>query len=101
MRELGVRARPEHRDLGEWLAAQPLERIFLYGRDTRFIMDALQIKPDVPVRVQRFRKKRLLLAELQRSLHEKPVILFKGSRAMKLEDVIRPLTPPQAAAAAA
>jgi len=46
-------------------------------------------------RVDRFRKKRQLLAELERSLIGKPVILFKGSRSMKLEQIIQGLTGPQ------
>ncbi|OGR91722.1 MAG: hypothetical protein A2992_08450 [Elusimicrobia bacterium RIFCSPLOWO2_01_FULL_59_12] len=90
MRELGAGARNEHRDLGSWLAGQPLDRVFLYGRDTRFVLEGLRIKSKT-FRVERYRKKRLLLAELQRSLAEKPVILFKGSRVMRLEDIIRPL----------
>ena len=38
MRELGTVARQEHEQLGRWLAQQPLERIYLYGRDARFIL---------------------------------------------------------------
>jgi UDP-N-acetylmuramoyl-tripeptide--D-alanyl-D-alanine ligase len=96
MRELGADARTEHHALGVWLAGQPLQRVFLYGRDARFIKEGADSKQAV-FRIDRFRKKRLLMAELERSLAEKPVILFKGSRTMKLEDIINPLigsTPP-------
>lgn len=93
MRELGPEARSEHFQLGVWLSGQPIDRIFLYGRDTRFVWEGLQSKPSPARRVERFRKKRRLLDELQRSLAEKPVILFKGSRAMKLEQITNALLP--------
>ncbi len=92
MRELGAGAKSEHFELGVWLASQPVERIFLYGRDTRFVQDGLMSKTKT-ARVDRFRKKRLLLAELQRSLDGKPAVLFKASRAMKLEQIIHALLP--------
>jgi UDP-N-acetylmuramoyl-tripeptide--D-alanyl-D-alanine ligase len=41
MRELGETARQEHQDMGQWLATQALDRIFLYGRDTRFVRKGL------------------------------------------------------------
>jgi len=96
MRELGRNAKEEHRALGAWLKTQPLARLFLYGRDTRYVLEALQPAPS-GMRVERFRKKRLLLAELQRGLSDKPVILFKGSRSMKLEDLLAGLSGSQAA----
>jgi UDP-N-acetylmuramoyl-tripeptide--D-alanyl-D-alanine ligase len=93
MRELGGGAKQEHHELGLWLATQPVERILLYGRDMRFALEALATKPSPSLSVERFRKKRKLLAELQRSLTGKQVVLFKGSRAMKLEDVVGALLP--------
>ncbi|MFA5975576.1 MAG: UDP-N-acetylmuramoyl-tripeptide--D-alanyl-D-alanine ligase [Elusimicrobiota bacterium] len=91
MRELGVLARQEHEELGHWLALQPLERVWLYGRDTRFIESALR-SAGTRMAVDRFRKKRYLIEALQRSLeHERPAVLFKASRSMQLEKVIEPL----------
>ncbi len=87
MRELGDTARQEHRELGRWLRDQSIDKIFLYGRDTRFVLEGLGSGPSV----KRFRKKTLLLAELKKSIAQKPAVLFKGSRAMKLEDVVNPL----------
>jgi len=87
MRELGTTAREEHRELGRWLRDQPLDRILLYGRDTRFVLEGM----GTGRAVERFRKKKRLLNDLRRKLSHKPAILFKGSRAMKLEDVVNPL----------
>jgi UDP-N-acetylmuramyl pentapeptide synthase len=44
------------------------------------------------MKVERFRKKHYLIEALQRVVpSEKPVILFKASRSLKLEDVVQPL----------
>lgn len=87
MRELGSSAREEHGALGEWLLHQRLQRVFLYGRDTRFVEKTLRLSSSVPV--ERFRKKRYLVDRLRELLQlEKPAILFKASRAMRLEDVM-------------
>lgn len=94
MRELGPLTRQEHEELGLWLAGQPLERIFLYGRDMRFVERAL-CSAGAQARVERFRKKRHLAEVLRRSLPEaRPAVLFKASRGMRLEQVIAPLLSP-------
>lgn len=92
MRELGSIARSEHQALGEWLKTQDLARVFLYGRDTRFIESGLA-NSSGHMKVERFRKKRYLIARLQELLtQDRPAILFKASRSLKLEQVIGPLT---------
>lgn len=99
MRELGTLARVEHEELGRWLADKPLDRIFLYGRDTRFILAGLQ-SAGAKTPVLRFRKKRDLTAAIQSSMAgAKPVILFKASRSLKLEQAIQPLAVENGAAA--
>jgi len=90
MRELGSAAREEHAALGEWLATQPIHSVFLYGRDSRFIEKTLRGVSGR--RVERFRKKRYLVARLRELLvTEKPAVLFKASRSMRLEDIMTPL----------
>ena len=87
MRELGEKTREEHVELGVWLRDQPLDRILLYGRDTRFVLEGLGSGKTV----KRFYKKKWLIHELRRAIAQKPAILFKGSRAMKLEDIVNSL----------
>ena len=92
MRELGSLAASEHRDIGKWLSTLDLQHIFLYGRDTRFVLDGLR-SAGAKMPIDRFQKKRYLVDALQKSLTaQQPVIFFKASRSMKLEDVIAPLT---------
>jgi len=69
MRELGAVARSEHQAFGEWLRTQELARVFLYGRDTRFIASGLE-NPSENMKVERFKKKRYLTARLQELLSQ-------------------------------
>ncbi len=88
MRELGTTAREEHEELGRWIATQPVDRLFLYGRDTRFILKGAASKNFQGV-VERYHKKRYLIEALERSLaaSPKPAVLFKASRRLQLEQV--------------
>lgn len=88
MRELGDIARQEHGDLGRWISTQPVERVFLYGRDTRFILKGIADEKFNGI-VERYHKKRYLIDALKRSLGEapKPAVLFKASRRLQLEEV--------------
>jgi UDP-N-acetylmuramoyl-tripeptide--D-alanyl-D-alanine ligase len=88
MRELGDIAKQEHRDLGNWISTQPVEGIYLYGRDARFILEGISGASFKGV-IERYRKKRYLIEALKRSLKDetKPAILFKASRSLALEQV--------------
>ena len=92
MRELGDTARAAHRELGRWLATQPLDRLYLYGRDSRFIEEGVREKKPSTLKVERYRKKSLLGKAVAGSLiTERPAILFKASRRMRLETLIQEL----------
>lgn len=91
MREMGAAARDEHEELGRWLRSVPVSRVFCYGRDMRFLERTISGASSGVV-VERFKKKRYLVEHLRACLAgEKPAILFKGSRVMKLEDVVAAL----------
>ncbi len=88
MRELGKISREEHDDLGRWIAEQAVEKVFLYGRDTRFILKGMTTHGFQGV-VERYHKKRYLIEALGRSFSgdSKPAVLFKASRSLQLEQV--------------
>jgi UDP-N-acetylmuramoyl-tripeptide--D-alanyl-D-alanine ligase len=92
MRELGSISRQEHADLGRWIAAQSVRHLFLYGRDTRFILEGLS-SGGYRGAVERHSKKRRLVQALELGLKTgtKPVILFKASRSLRLEQVTHAL----------
>ncbi len=93
MRELGPGAPQEHRELGQWLAPWPLERLYLYGRDARYIQEGA-LAAHFKGAVERYRKKVKLIEALQQALanETKTAILFKASRRMKLEEVTHALS---------
>jgi len=88
MRELGSIARQEHEDLGGWIVTQSVDRIFLYGRDTRYVQAGLA-RQKFAGTVERYQKKRYLIDAVARSLQtdRKPAILLKASRRLQLEQV--------------
>jgi len=88
MRELGSISQREHESLGRWIAGQSVDHVFLYGRDTRFVLRGISAENPKQI-VERYRKKRQLVDALNQRLREgiRPVILFKASRSIKLEQV--------------
>jgi UDP-N-acetylmuramoyl-tripeptide--D-alanyl-D-alanine ligase len=93
MRELGAVSRQEHEDLGRWIVTQAVDRVFLYGRDTRYVLQGLSGRKFRGA-VERYRKKRYLIEAVDRQLKAvpKPAILFKASRRLKLEQVSHALS---------
>jgi len=88
MRELGTVSRQEHEDLGRWIVTQPVEHVFLYGREARFILKGLSDGKFHGV-VERYRKKRYLIGALERQIKTTPppALLIKASRSLRLEQV--------------
>src|ERR1035437_7270990 len=86
MRELGALASAEHEELGRWIVTQRVARVFLYGRDTRHLLRGLSASHYTGT-VERFQKKRYLIAALNTALQTspKPAILCKASRRLALE----------------
>jgi UDP-N-acetylmuramoyl-tripeptide--D-alanyl-D-alanine ligase len=88
MLELGDFSRQEHEELGFWLAALPFERIFLYGRETKYLCAAAKTKNHA-LQIEHYGEKETLQTDLLQALSSRPAILFKGSRGMKMEDIIK------------
>jgi UDP-N-acetylmuramoyl-tripeptide--D-alanyl-D-alanine ligase len=93
MRELGTVSRQEHEELGRWIGTQAVDRVYLYGRDTRFVLKGLSSQKFRGA-VERYRKKRYLIEAVERQLKAVPkaAILFKASRSLKLEQVSHALS---------
>ncbi len=87
MLELGTDAAKYHAKLGEFLAMQPLEKIFLFGP----LMEAAANRLD-PSLVRHFMHPGELEIELKKTLASDVVVLFKGSRGMHLEEIFRRVT---------
>ena len=90
MKELGPDSAQFHRELGEWLSGLHLKAVYLAGPEMRAASDALRsAKPVFPVEYGPDAKS--FAAALKDRLTASDAILFKASRAMKLEELAKAL----------
>lgn len=92
MLELGSEAADYHRKLGEAIAERNFQALFTLGhwvRETALVCE----REGNPPLVLHFENKEMLIDFLAPFLKTGDQVLFKGSRAMKLEEVLRALSP--------
>ena len=90
MKELGPESAKFHRELGEWLAGFDLKAVYLAGPEMRPAADALRAaKPKFPV--EHGDDPKAFAAALKSKLSAADAVLFKASRAMKLEELAKAL----------
>lgn len=87
MLELGSFTETAHRTVGEYAAQKQVDLLFCYGEASKFIADAA--KQTVPT--QYFTDKSALYDALLHTLQPGDAVLFKASRGMALEEVIKKL----------
>lgn len=87
MLELGGYTETAHRMVGEYAVQKQADLLFCYGEASRFIADAA--KQAVPT--QHFTDKSALYDALLNTLQPGDAVLFKASRGMALEEVIKKL----------
>ncbi len=98
MLELGASAKREHRRLGAEIAQEGIDYLFTFGNLSKEIASSaenrLRLGPIVSRRleIQSFESKQELSERLLRSVSPGDVVLVKGSRGMKMEDVVDDLT---------
>ncbi len=86
MLELGKQSKEEHFALGEMVAALPVKKVLLYGKEIQFLAEAL--KKNSRIETVIFTDKNRLAGEIKEILKPTEAILFKASRAIKLEEVV-------------
>ncbi|MEK7381880.1 MAG: UDP-N-acetylmuramoyl-tripeptide--D-alanyl-D-alanine ligase [Elusimicrobiota bacterium] len=90
MKELGPASARFHRELGEWLAGLELKAVYLAGPEMMAAGEALRAaKPRFPV--QHGVDAKAFAPSLKGRLAAADAILFKASRAMKLEELAKAL----------
>jgi UDP-N-acetylmuramoyl-tripeptide--D-alanyl-D-alanine ligase len=85
MLELGDTAREEHAAVGAVVASMDIPFVLTYGKHARTISSAVR---DTAKVAMHFTDKAALCAALDALLDEGDTILVKGSRSMKMEDVV-------------
>jgi UDP-N-acetylmuramoyl-tripeptide--D-alanyl-D-alanine ligase len=91
MKELGPDSARFHRELGEWLSTLDLKSVFLVGPEMAPAADALKSsKPKFPFEYSATDSKSFASA-LKGKLTATDAVLFKASRAMKLEELAKAL----------
>ncbi len=83
MLELGKSAEKEHRNVGKALKRYHVDCLFTYGDLARHIHDASRVAEKV-----HFDDKRVLCEQLSGFVSSGDLVLVKGSRGMKMEDVV-------------
>ncbi|MCS7013434.1 MAG: UDP-N-acetylmuramoyl-tripeptide--D-alanyl-D-alanine ligase [Chloroherpetonaceae bacterium] len=86
MLELGDFTTSEHRALGEYLTQLGIDVLFGYGEAMKAACEAAALKT-----VQHFLCKRDLVAAIKAVVQKGDAVLFKGSRGMKMEEVLNAL----------
>ncbi|MBP3040200.1 UDP-N-acetylmuramoyl-tripeptide--D-alanyl-D-alanine ligase [Bacillaceae bacterium Marseille-Q3522] len=90
MRELGVNETQYHYEIGKSINAKKIEYVFTYGKLGSFIAKgAKEVMPED--RVFTFMDKEALVNKLKSFIQEDLIILVKGSRAIRLEEIVAAL----------
>ena len=92
MLELGEISRQEHESLGRFLAGLPLSRILLYGSQSKFTLEGCRKALMDERSVVHCPDRESLLREIETLLGPETAVLFKGSRGMRLDEVVQILT---------
>ncbi len=97
MKELGWRSEAEHQEIGKTIAGmKKIDVVMFFGREMRRAYEAIA-QSDTPASVMSFyfRKKERLTKVLSEILTGKDAVLVKGSRGMKMEEVVMSMTSPK------
>lgn len=90
MLELGPNEKEYHAEIGIYLTADKMDMLYTYGPLSSYIAKAA--RANLPeANVFSFTDKAALIKHLEEQIHPKDIVLVKGSRGMKLEEVVNAL----------
>lgn len=84
MFELGAQSKKLHKEIGQFINELKLNEVYTVGKFSKEIFS--QLNGRVPVK-KHFNEKSSLIKSLKKSSLKKSVILIKGSRGMKMEEI--------------
>ncbi|KKR81433.1 MAG: UDP-N-acetylmuramoyl-tripeptide-D-alanyl-D-alanine ligase [Candidatus Daviesbacteria bacterium GW2011_GWA1_41_61] len=88
MRELGVYSEQLHREIARKIYKDKIDYVFLGGGDVRFIGDELIKLGYLPEKIEVNLSNSQIVARILRTASKGDLILIKGSRAVKLDEVV-------------
>jgi UDP-N-acetylmuramoyl-tripeptide--D-alanyl-D-alanine ligase len=88
MLELGSESRAAHREAGERSAALGIDHLFLFGTEVAALAEGAKVNGMSQERVRTYETKAALKEELEALLPANAVVLVKGSRGMRMEEVV-------------
>ncbi|MDR3552937.1 MAG: UDP-N-acetylmuramoyl-tripeptide--D-alanyl-D-alanine ligase [Clostridia bacterium] len=92
MLELGSHSAETHLAVGKMAAESGVDLLFAYGDEARRVCEGFHAaRPGTPEACQAFEDKQALAQRLEQTVVSGDTLLFKGSRGMRLEEVIESL----------
>lgn len=91
MLEMGELAEHEHYELGRYIAAQPVQRVYCYGPMGEQVVRGIHEHGNNQIVAASFEKHDQIIADIKTFLAAGDALLFKGSRGMKMETVLEGL----------
>ncbi len=88
MLELGDESRAAHREAGARVAELGIDYLFLFGREVAALAEGAVASGMLRERVNTYESKAALAQDLEALLPEHAVVLVKGSRGMRMEEVV-------------
>ncbi len=82
MLELGEFSKEKHKEIGEYILKTTINKVYLYGEEVKYMYEVLKDKKQVKIL-----EKEKICEELK-NLNENHFVLIKGSRSMKMEEII-------------
>ena len=85
MLELGNKEKEYHQKLGKYLVEKKVDAVFAYGNLSQYTIYAMN---GANCFNQFYLDKNILISDLKEYLHDGDILYIKGSRGMKMEDII-------------
>ena len=87
MLELGDIKEKAHREIGEYITTKNIDYLLTYGQLGEYITKGAQNINDEKLFIKHFKNKSNIVNYIKRTSHKKDVVLIKGSRGMKMEEI--------------